>query len=225
LSRVFVIPDWLDFDIAATLPVQALTAHYLVHSTVPLSKDDIVVVHAAAGGTGRLLVAMAAARGAKVIGTVSSPEKAEIAKKCGAWEVINYKDEPEFDKKVRELTKGEGVMCVFDSVGATTWRRSLSCLKPRGHLVLFGNPSGAVPPVDPFLLMSSGSIFMTRPNLAHHLLTREEFNWRMNDVLEYVKNGTLDISISGRFKLEDAFKAHKMLEARQTTGKLLIKPN
>eukprot|EP00475_Leptophrys_vorax_P012061 TRINITY_DN18500_c0_g1_i1.p1 TRINITY_DN18500_c0_g1~~TRINITY_DN18500_c0_g1_i1.p1 ORF type:complete len:371 (+),score=79.57 TRINITY_DN18500_c0_g1_i1:37-1149(+) len=224
LSRAFVVPDWLDMDLAAALPVQAMTAHYLVTSTQPLSSGDIVVVHAAAGGTGRLLVAMAAARGARVIGTVSSAEKAQIAKQCGAWEVINYKEEPEFDQKVKELTKGEGVVCVYDSVGATTWRRSLSCLKPRGHLVLFGNASGAVPPVDPFLLMSSGSISMTRPNLAHYLLNKEEFDWRMTDILKFVQNGVIDVSISGKFVLEDSFKAHQMLENRQTTGKLLIKP-
>jgi len=203
--------------------LQGMTAHYLTHSTFPLSAGQTCLVHAAAGGTGRLIAQMAKARGARVLGTVSSPEKAVIAVAAGVDHAINYTG-TSFDTEVRRITDGAGVDVVYDSVGKTTFDKSMACLRPRGMLVLFGQSSGSVAPLDPQVLNTRGSIFLTRPSLGHHLLTREELLWRAGDVLTAVERGTLNLRIDGTYPLAGAADAHRDLESRRSTGKLLLIP-
>ena len=216
------LPDTVDFQSAAAAMLQGMTAHYLTHSTFPLAAGQTCLVHAAAGGAGRLIAQMAKARGARVIGTVSSAAKAAIAAAAGV-ETINY-TETSFDTEVRRLTAGDGVDVVYDSVGKTTFDQSMACLRPRGMLVLFGQSSGPVSPLDPQLLNTRGSLFLTRPSLAHYLLTREELLWRAGEVMTGVERGTLDLHIDRTYPLASAADAHRDLESRRSTGKLLLIP-
>ena len=215
------VPDALSLDTAAGAMLQGMTAHYLTHSTYPLKDTDTALIHAAAGGAGLLTVQMAKMRGARVIGTVGSKAKGELARAAGADEVILY-DEQEFDVEVKRLTGGKGVDVVYDSVGASTFQKSLNSLRPRGMLVSFGNASGAVPAVEPLLLNQKGSLFLTRPTLAHHCLDRQELLWRANDVLGWLASGKLTLRIDKTYALSDAGKAHEDLASRRTAGKLLL---
>jgi NADPH2:quinone reductase len=214
------IPAHLDFQRAAAAMLQGMTAHYLTHSTYALKAGDTCLVHAAAGGAGGLIVQMAKNLGARVLGTVSTAEKAQIARDSGADEVILY-TEREFDVEARRLTGGRGVDVVYDSVGKTTFEKSLNALRPRGMLALFGQSSGSVPPVDPAIL-AKGSLFLTRPGLPHYLLTRDELLWRAGEVLDAIDAGKLRLRIDRTYPLADAATAHRDLESRKTAGKLLL---
>jgi len=220
-AQLVKIPARVDFQTAAAAMLQGMTAHYLTHSTYPLKAGDTCLVHAAAGGAGGLIVQMAKWVGARVLGTVSTPEKAEIARQAGADEVILY-TEREFDVEARRLTGGRGVDVVYDSVGKTTFDRSLNALGPRGTLALFGQSSGAVPPFDPGILNAKGSLFLTRPGLPHYLLTREELLWRAGEVLGAVEAGRLRLRIDRVYPLAEAAAAQRDLESRRTAGKLLL---
>ena len=215
------IPGTLDFASAAAAMLQGMTAHYLTHSTYPLKPGDTCLVHAAAGGAGGLTVQMAKMRGARVFGTVSTEAKAEIARQHGADEVILYTRD-DFDAAAKRLTGGRGVDVVYDSVGVTTFEKSLNSLRPRGMLALFGQSSGPVPPFDPSILNAKGSLFLTRPSLGHYVLTRDELLWRAGDVLGWVASGALKLHIGGTYPLAHAADAHRDLEGRKTTGKLLL---
>jgi NADPH2:quinone reductase len=221
VAQLVKIPDHVDFQTAAAAMLQGMTAHYLTHSTYPLKAGETCLVHAAAGGAGGLVTQMAKMLGARVFGTVSTEEKARIARENGVDEVILY-TQVEFDTEVRRLTGGKGVDVVYDSVGKTTFNQSLSSLRPRGMLALFGQSSGSVPPFDPSILNGKGSLFLTRPSLGHYLLTREELLWRAGDVLQWIDQGKLKLRIGGVYPLADAAAAHRDLEARRTTGKLLL---
>jgi NADPH2:quinone reductase len=215
------IPEHVDFRTAAAAMLQGMTAHYLTHSTFPLKAGDTCLVHAAAGGAGGLIVQMAKNIGARVFGTVSTEEKARIAREAGADEVIRY-TEQEFDVEARRLTNGRGVDVVYDSVGKTTFEKSLNSLRPRGTLALFGQSSGSVPPFDPSILNTKGSLYLTRPSLGHYLLTREELLWRAGDVLGAIDAGKLRLRIDRTYPLADAASAHRDLESRKTAGKLIL---
>ncbi len=217
------IPDGLDFEHAAAVMLQGMTAHYLTHSTYALKQGDTALVHAAAGGAGRLIVQMAKMHGARVIGTVSTAEKAAIAREAGIDEVIRY-TEQDFEAETKRLTGGRGVDVVYDSVGATTFDKSLNVLRPRGMMALFGQSSGAVPPFDPSILNVKGSLFLQRPSLAHHCLTRDELLWRANDVLGWVASGKLKLRVEGSYPLAQAAQAQIDLAGRKTAGKLLLIP-
>ncbi|GAA4196873.1 quinone oxidoreductase family protein [Microbispora amethystogenes] len=219
-DRVVRLPDGLSPDLAAAVLLQGLTAHYLTHSTYAVRTGDDVLVHAAAGGMGLLLVQMAKLRGARVIGTVSSPEKEKLARQAGADEVIGYEGFPE---AVKEIT-GSGVHVVYDGVGAATFEGSLASLRPRGMMALYGAASGPVPPFDPQRLNAGGSLFLTRPTLGHYTATREELLSRADDVLGWVASGALKVRVSERYPLAEARRAHDDLEGRRTTGKLLLVP-
>jgi NADPH:quinone reductase len=215
------IPGGLDFQQAAAAMLQGMTAHYLTHSVYALKNGDTCLVHAAAGGTGALLVQMAKLRGARVFGTVSSDEKERVAREAGCDEVIRYTQQ-DFAAEARRLTEGRGVDVVYDSVGATTFEKSLDSLRPRGLLALFGQSSGAVPPFDPTILNGKGSLFLTRPSLGHYAATPEELRWRAGDVLGWVASGQLKLRIAGTYPLARAAQAHRDLEGRKTAGKLLL---
>jgi NADPH:quinone reductase len=220
-AQLVKIPAEVDFQQAAAAMLQGMTAHYLTHSTFPLKSSDTCLVHAAAGGVGLLLVQMARRIGARVFGTVSTEAKAQLARAAGAHEIIRY-TELDFDIEVRRLTDGRGVDVVYDSVGATTFAKSLSSLRPRGMLALFGQSSGPVPPFDPNILNGKGSLFLTRPSLAHHCATRDELLWRSGDVLGWVASGDLKLRVDHAYPLADAAQAHRDLESRKTSGKLLL---
>ncbi|MCU1235450.1 MAG: Alcohol dehydrogenase, zinc-binding domain protein [Candidatus Solibacter sp.] len=215
------IPDHVDFVTAAAAMLQGMTAHYLTHSTYPLKQGETCLVHAAAGGAGGLIVQMAKMLGARVFGTVSTEEKARIARQSGADEIILYTQQ-EFDAEVKRLTNGKGVDVVYDSVGKTTFDKSLNSLRPRGMMALFGQSSGPVPPLDPATLNAKGSLYLTRPGLAHHVLTREELLWRAHDVLKWIDSGQLKLRIDRTYPLADAAAAHRDLESRKTAGKLVL---
>ncbi len=217
------LPAGLDFQSAAAAMLQGMTAHYLTHSTFPLQTGSTCLVHAAAGGTGGLIVQMAKIRGARVFGTVSTEEKARVAREAGADETILYTQQ-NFETEVKRLTGGHGVDVVYDSVAQTTFEQSLNSLRPRGVMALFGQSSGPVPPFDPNILNGKGSLFLTRPSLAHYLLTRDELLWRAGDVLGWVASGKLKLRIDRSYPLADAAAAHRDLEGRKTTGKLLLIP-
>jgi NADPH:quinone reductase len=219
-DKLVKIPPGVDLRAAAAAMLQGMTAHYLTHSTYALKKGDTCLVHAAAGGAGGLVVQTARMRGARVFGTVSSAEKARIARDHGVDAAIIY-TEQDFAAEVRQLTDGRGVDVVYDSVGKTTFDKSLESLRPRGTLALFGMSSGQVPPVDAAML-AKGSLFLTRPSLAHHLLTREELLWRAGDVLNAVASGALKLRIDSTFPLAAAAEAHRALESRKTAGKILL---
>ena len=209
--------------LAAAGMLQGMTAHYLTHSTFPLQEGQTALVHAAAGGVGLLLVQMAKMRGATVIGTAGSEEKARLARGAGADEMIVY-TEQDFVEETGRITGGEGVHVVYDSVGKDTFDGSLDCLRPRGYMVLFGASSGPVPPFDPQVLNQKGGLFVTRPALAHYTATREELLWRAESILSWVGNNSLDVRIGGTYPLSDAEGAHRDLEGRKTTGKLILIP-
>jgi NADPH:quinone reductase len=215
------IPDHVDFTTAAAAMLQGMTAHYLTHSTYPLKGSDACLVHAAAGGTGGLIVQMAKMLGARVFGTVSTDAKAQIARQHGADEAILYTQQ-DFEAEARRLTDGRGADVVYDSVGRTTFDKSLGSLRVRGTMALFGQSSGAVPPIDPGILNAKGSLFLTRPNLAHHVQTRDELLWRAGDVLNWIDAGKLKLRVDRTYHLAEAAEAHRALEGRHTTGKLLL---
>jgi len=217
------IPPHVSFETAAAAMLQGMTAHYLTHSTFALKAGDICLVHAAAGGAGGLVVQMAKMLGARVFGTVSTEEKARIAREAGADETILY-TEQDFEAEVKRLTSGRGVDVVYDSVGQTTFAKSLDSLRPRGMLALFGNSSGPVPPFDPNILNGKGSLFLTRPSLGHYLLSREELLWRAGDVLQWIDAGKLRLRMERAYPLAEAAVSHRDLESRRTAGKLLLIP-
>ncbi len=221
--RLVKIPDGVDAATAAALMVQGMTVHYLTHATFPLQAGHTALVHAAAGGVGLLLVQVAKLRGARVIGTCSTEEKAALAREAGADEVILY-TEQDFQAEVQRLTDGVGVDVAYDSVGKATWEGSMNSLKPRGMMVFFGNASGPVPAIEPLKLTQKGSLFMTRPSLVNHVATREDLDGRSSDLFEWVAEGKLKVRIGETFPLADAARAHERLAGRLTTGKLLLTP-
>src|ERR1035438_9595689 len=220
-AQLVRLPAHLEFSTAAAAMLQGMTAHYLTHSTFPLKSGDTCLVHAAAGGAGGLIVQMAKMLGARVFGTVSTQAKAEIARSHGADEIILY-TEQDFEAEVKRLTAGRGVDVVYDSVGKTTFDKSLNSLRPRGLLALFGQSSGPIPPFDPAILGAKGSLFLTRPGLPYYLATRDELLWRAGDVLGWIAAGKLRLRIGGAYPLANAAQAHRDLEGRGTTGKLVL---
>lgn len=222
-ERAVPVPEGVEDETAAAVMLQGMTAQYLCTTTYPVGPGDPVLVHAAAGGVGLLLTQLATRRGGRVIATVSTAEKDRLARSAGAQEVIRY-TEQDFAARSRELTGGVGVAAAYDAVGRTTWEQSLAALRPRGILVLYGAASGPVPPVDPQRLNSGGSLFLTRPSLAHYTATREELLERAGEVLAAVAGKDLDVRIGGRYPLEQARAAYEDLEGRRTTGKLLLVP-
>ncbi|MGA3046312.1 MAG: quinone oxidoreductase [Terracidiphilus sp.] len=217
------VPDGLTMEHAAAAMLQGMTAHYLAYSTHPLKAGDTALVHAAAGGVGLLLTQMAARLGARVIATVSTEAKAELAREAGASDVILY-SEKDFEVEVKRLTAGKGVDVVYDSVGKTTFEKSLNCLRPRGLLALFGASSGPVPPFDLIQLSGKGSLFVTRPTLWHYIATRAELEWRAGDVLGWAAKGELKLRAEHMYPLAEAAQAQSDLEGRKTTGKVLLEP-
>jgi len=222
-ERVVPVPDRVTTRQAAAVFLQGMTAHYLAYSTHRLGREDTCLVHAAAGGVGLLLCQIANRAGARVIGTVSTDEKAALAKQAGAHEVILY-TRSDFLEETRRLTRGAGVQVVYDSVGRTTFLKSLDALAPRGMLVLYGQSSGPVEPLDPQLLSRKGSLFLTRPTLVHYTATREELLQRAGEVLRWVAEGALEVRVGREFPLAQAAEAHRELEGRRTTGKVLLIP-
>jgi NADPH2:quinone reductase len=222
-DRLTKLPDGVDARVGAAAMLQGMTAHYLTHSVYPLKRGDWCLVHAAAGGVGLLLCQMAARVGAHAIGTVSTPEKAALAQKAGAEATILYTTQ-NFVDEVKRITNGAKVQVVYDSVGATTFLESMDCLAVRGMLALFGQSSGPVTPFDPNILNGKGSLFVTRPTLGHYIATREELAWRAGDVLGWVSDGSLDIRIDREVPLAQVGEAHRALEGRRTTGKVVIIP-
>ena len=227
-DRLVPVPAGVDMEVAAAVPLQGMTAHYLVTSTYPVQPGDDVLVHAAAGGVGLLLTQLVVSRGGRVIATVSTAEKEALARKAGADVVIRYDlladITAELPRLVKEATGGKGVAVVYDGVGKTTFDASLASLKPRGMMVLFGGSSGQVPPFDLQRLNSGGSLFVTRPTLGFYTATTDELRWRASEVFEAVLAGTLNVRIGARFPLADAADAHRALEGRATTGKVVLVP-
>jgi NADPH2:quinone reductase len=223
VSKLVSLPDGISTQQAAAAMLQGMTAHYLTHSTYAIQRGDAVLIHAGAGGVGLLLIQMAKRLGARVLTTVSSEAKAALARDAGADEVILYTQE-DFAKRVRELTGGEGVAVVYDGVGKTTFEGSLACLRPRGLLALYGGSSGAVPPFDLLQLSAKGSLYVTRPKLNDYMATREELEKRAGDVLGWVAEGALKLRLEHMYPLAEAAQAHRDLEGRKTTGKLLLIP-
>jgi NADPH:quinone reductase len=222
-AQLVKTPDSLSLECAAAAMLQGMTAHYLTHSTWPLKAGETALVHAGAGGVGLLLTQMATKIGARVITTVSTPAKAEVSHEAGASDVINY-SEQDFETEVKSLTNGKGVDVVYDSVGKTTFDKSLNCLRPRGLLALFGASSGPVPPFDLIQLNSKGSLFITRPTLWHYIATRAELEWRAGEVLGWAAGGQLKLRTEHTYPLAEAAQAQIDLECRKTTGKILLVP-
>jgi NADPH2:quinone reductase len=222
-ARLVPLPEKIDSKTGAATMLQGMTAHYLTHSTYALKRGDGALVHAAAGGVGLLLVQIAKRLGATVYGTVSTEEKARLARAAGADEMILY-TEKDFAAEVKRLTNGRGLNVVYDSVGQTTFEKSLDCLKPRGLLALFGQSSGPVPPVNLGILAAKGSLFVTRPTLAHYALDREELLWRAKDLFGWIAAGELKMRIDKVFPFAEAAEAYRLLEGRKTTGKVLLTP-
>jgi NADPH2:quinone reductase len=220
-DRAVSVPDGVSDELAAAALLQGMTAHYLSTSTHEVQRGENVVVHAAAGGVGLLLTQMVAMLGGRVIATTSTDEKAQLAREAGAAEVVGYEG---FAQRVRELTDGRGADVVYDGVGRTTFDESLASLRPRGDMVLYGAASGRVPPFDPMGLEEGGSLYLTRPSIRHYTATREELLERAGGVLGWIAKGRLDVRIGGRYPLADARRAHEDLEARRTTGKLILVP-
>ncbi len=221
--KLVKLPAGVDFKQGAAIMLQGMTAHYLSHSTFALKAGQTALVHAGAGGVGLLLTQMAHRMGATVITTVGSDAKAELSRGAGANEVIVYSRQ-DFEKEVKAITEGRGVDVVYDSVGVTTFEKSLNCLKPRGYLALFGQSSGAVPPFDPGMLAAKGSLFLTRPSLANYAAAPEELAWRAGDLFKWVASGDLKLKIDHTFPLAEAATAHQELESRRTSGKVLLIP-
>lgn len=222
-GQAVAVPNGVDQRTAAAAMLQGLTAHYLVTSTYPIRTGETALVHAAAGGVGLLLTQLIKSRGGNVLGTASTAEKEKLARKAGADEIIRYTD-ADIAAEVEDLTDGRGVDVVYDGVGKSTFDASLASLRPRGMLVLFGAASGPVPPLDPQALNSAGSVFLTRPSLGHHLLTRKELEWRAGDLFGWIGSGALTIRIGATYSLGEARSAHEDLEGRRTTGKVLLVP-
>jgi NADPH2:quinone reductase len=219
--RLVKVPEGVSLELAAAVMLQGMTAHYLTHDTFPLKPGHVALVLAAAGGVGRLLVQMAVRRGARVIAAASTEEKAELARSAGASEVILYRQK-DLTEEARRLTEGKGVDVVYDSVGKDTFMKSLSSLRPRGMMALYGQSSGPVEPMDPQVLNQKGSLFLTRPTLGHHLADRREMDKRASDIFGWMTSGELDVRIDKTFPLADAADAHRYLEAGKTKGKLLL---
>jgi NADPH2:quinone reductase len=222
-NRLVKIPDELNLEQAAAAMLQGMTAHYLLHSTYKLQAGETALIHAAAGGVGLLLVQMAKKIGARVIGTAGAAEKAQLARDAGADECIVY-TEADFETETRRLTNSKGVNVVYDGVGKATFDKDLNVLMPRGYLVLFGGSSGAVPPFDLIKLSQKGSLYITRPTLVNYIATRDDLEWRATDVLAMIAGGDLKLRIHKAYPLADAAQAHRDLEGRKTTGKLLLIP-
>jgi NADPH2:quinone reductase len=220
-AQLIKLPEGVSLDDAAAAMLQGMTAHYLTHSTFPLKTGQVALVHAAAGGTGRLVVQMAKMLGARVIATTGSKEKAGIARQAGADETILYREQ-DFAEETRRLTGGKGVDVVYDSVGADTFTKSIDSLKPRGMMVTFGNASGPVPAVQPLLLSQKGSLFLTRPTLAAYIATREELEWRSGDILKWIAEKKLVLRIERVYPLAQTAEAHRDLEGRKSSGKLVL---
>jgi NADPH2:quinone reductase len=223
VDQLVKLPAGIDARTGAAVMLQGMTAHYLATSTYPLARGDWCLVHAAAGGVGLLLCQIAVARGARVIGTVSTEEKERLAREAGASEVIRY-NEQDFVKEVKRITQGIGVRVVYDSVGKTTFDGSLDCLAPRGMMVLFGQSSGPVPQFDPQLLNRKGSLFLTRPSLGPYIASRKELETRTADLFQWVRNGALRVRVDRSYPLTKAAEAHRALESRATAGKILLEP-
>jgi NADPH2:quinone reductase len=222
-ERLVRLPDDVESHLGAAVMLQGITAHYLATSTYPIQRGDRCLIHAVAGGVGLLLCQIAKRRGAWVVGTTSTPEKAKLAHEAGADEVILYTQQ-DFVAEVKRLTDGKGVRVVYDSVGKTTFDGSLDCLVSRGMMVLFGQSSGPVPPLDPQVLNRKGSLFLTRPTIAHYVATREELAARASELFAWIAEGWLKVHIDREFPLGDAAAAHSALESRQTVGKVLLVP-
>jgi NADPH2:quinone reductase len=222
-AKLVKVPTAVDLETAAGVMLQGMTAHYLTHSTFALKEGDTALVHAAAGGAGLMVTQIARLRGATVYGTVGSEQKAKLARDAGAAEVINYK-EKDFESEIKRLTGGRGVDVVYDSVGRDTFERSLGSLRPRGCLALFGFSSGSVAPFDPAVLGAKGSLFLTRPGLNQYIATREELEWRACDLFAWIAAGKLRVQIHEALPLARAAEAHRDLEGRRSTGKILLKP-
>jgi NADPH:quinone reductase len=222
-DRLVVLPDGVSTKMGAAALLQGMTAHYLSHSTYALSRKDTCLVHAAAGGVGLLLCQMARRLGARVIGTVSTDEKAKLARQAGADEVILYSSQ-DFEAETKRLTGNAGVQVVYDSVGRTTFGKGLNCLVPRGMMVLYGQSSGPIEPLDLQILNQKGSLFLTRPTINHYIATRAELLERSSAVLDWIVDGSLEVRIGGEFPLAAAAEAHRELEGRRTTGKVLLIP-
>src|SRR5213083_821684 len=222
-DRVVVLPDGVTARQAAAALLQGMTAHYLACTTYPLKAGDTCLVHAAAGGVGLLLCQIASRRGARVIGTVSTREKAALAREAGARDVILY-TEQDFEAEAKRLTGGLGLQVVYDSVGKTTFEKGLNCLTRRGMMVLYGQSSGPIGSFDPQVLSQKGSLFLTRPTIAHYITTRADLLERAGEVLDWIKSGKLSVRIDRELPLGQAAEAHRLLEARQTTGKVLLIP-
>lgn len=218
-DKIVEIPDAIEDAVAASVLMQGITAHYLTNTTYPVADGDIVLVHAAAGGVGQLLTQMAKLKGATVIGTVSNAEKAEVAKRAGADFVFGYAD---FETRTRGVTEGLGAHVVFDGVGATTFKQSLQALRTRGTLVVTGNASGPIPPIDINELNAGGSLYLTRPTVMHHIGTSEELNRRASEVFALIESGRITTQIGGRYPVADLADAFRALESRGTTGKIIL---
>jgi NADPH2:quinone reductase len=226
-AKVVGVPDGVDLEVAAAVMLQGITAHYLVNSTYAVQPGDVVLAHAVAGGVGQLLVQLVKAKGATLIGTAGSAEKVAIGRDLGADHVLDYSELPDIGElpgKVKELTGGRGVDVVYDGVGESTFDASLASLRPRGMMVLYGGSSGQVPPFDIQRLNRGGSLFLTRPTMGHYIATRAELEWRTSEILGAVADGSLRVSIGGRYPLAEARAAYDALAGRQTTGKLLLIP-
>ena len=223
---VAYVPDAVSAEVAASALLKGMTAHYLIKSVYPVQQGDAVLVHAGAGVVGLILTQWATSMAVKVITTVSTPAKAELSRRAGAVEVLDYPgDDPaEFGAKVRDLTGGVGVAAVYDGVGASTFEASLASLAIRGTLALFGAASGPVPPFDPQRLNAAGSLFLTRPTLAHYTYTADEFSWRAGELLDAIATGTLDVTVSERYPLAEASRAHADLQGRKTVGSVVLVP-
>jgi NADPH2:quinone reductase len=222
---VAYVPEGVESAAVAAALLKGMTAHYLIKSTYPVAQGDTVLVHAGAGGVGLLLTQWATSLAAKVITTVSTPEKAELSRQAGAFEVLDYPDDPkEFGARIRELTGGKGVAAVYDGVGAATFESSLASLAVRGTLALFGASSGPVPPLDPQRLNAAGSLFLTRPTLAHYTRTPDEFSWRAGELLDAIASGSLTVTVSERYPLAEAARAHIDLQSRKTVGSVVLVP-
>jgi NADPH2:quinone reductase len=222
-ARLVVLPAGLTTRQGAAMMLQGMTAHYLATSTYPLKKGDTCLVHAAAGGVGLLLCQIAKLRGARVIGTVSTDEKAKLAREAGADEVILYSKQ-DFEAEVKRLTDGKLLQVVYDGVGKTTFEKGFNCLAPRGMMVLYGAASGPIGAFDPQILNAKGSLFLTRPSLNHHIITRAELVQRATEIGQWITDGKLKMRVEFEFPLKDAAEAHRALEGRKTTGKVLIVP-
>lgn len=221
--KLVPVPDAMTFQQAAAVLLQGLTAHFLSYSMYPFEPNSVVLVHAAAGGVGKLLVQLLKRRGVRVIGTVSTEQKGNLAREAGVDDIIYY-TQGNFQDEVRDLTQGKGVDVVYDSVGRTTYQQSLRCLRPRGLLVLFGQSSGSTEPIDPQILRTLGSLYLTRPSLTHYIANRDELLQRASAIFHFVARGELNIKIDDTFPLHAAKEAHRYLEERRTTGKVLLLP-